>query len=212
MDPRTCKKIIVFGGSFDPPHVAHVKLPSLVMRAIGADAVVYVPAGAQPFKIDRQPTPASHRLAMLRLALRDQPHAHIITDEIDRAAGSPRQPTYTADTLESLRKQLGPTVTMRLLIGGDNLRVFDQWREPGRIVELAEPVVMVRPPDTREQLLGHLPKGFDPEQWKNRFVDIPVMDVSSTDIRGRAARGQPITGLVSPGVEAYIREHGLYQR
>ncbi len=200
MDLRACKTVIVFGGSFDPPHVAHVELPRRVMRAIDAQAVAYVPAAVSPFKTRQAPTAAEHRLAMLRLALADQPHAVIRSDELDRPA-----PSYTVDTLEALAQQL-PGVRLRLLLGADQLATFDHWRRVERIVALAEPVVMRRPPAT----LTALPAGYDALAWARRVVDVPAMEVSSTLIRKRLAAGESITGLVHRDVERYIHEHRLY--
>ena len=199
MDLRAYKKIVLFGGSFDPPHLAHIKLPMIGMHAIGADAVIYIPSGNQPFKQHALQTPAHHRLAMLRLALQDIPHAIVLTDEITRATTSrlenaPRKtnvtidpPTYTVDTLEALRKQLEPHVELRLLIGSDQLKVFNTWRQPERIIELAQPLVMVRPPDTRSSVLGALPKGYDPRLWSGRLIELPPIDISSTQIRSLVA-------------------------
>jgi len=223
MDLRTCKKIVLFGGSFDPPHLAHMKLPMIAMNVIGADAVAYIPAGNQPFKRHTRQTPARHRLAMLRLALQDVPNATILTDEITRATQSPSEnaprktnspidpPTYTVDTLEALRKQLGPDVELRLLVGGDQLKVFDAWHQPERIIELAQPLVMVRPPDTHDSLLGALPKGYDPRRWAGRLIDLPPIDISSTQIRSLVAQGKPIDPWVTKPVEDYIHRHGLYR-
>ena len=135
MDLRSCHKIVLFGGSFDPPHNAHVQLPRTVMRAIGADAVAYIPAAVPPLKINPVRTPAHHRLAMLRLAVADQSHAVVLTDEIDRAKDG--RPSYTVDTLEALRCRLGDGVEMRLLIGADQVQLFDRWRRPDRIEALA---------------------------------------------------------------------------
>jgi nicotinate-nucleotide adenylyltransferase len=213
MDITGAGQLIVFGGSFDPPHAGHVILPALAMRAVGAAAVLYVPAGRPPHKLGQVHTPAGERLAMLRLALADVPHAHIHTGEVDRAAADPgaQTPSFTVETLESLAQRLGSDVQMRLLIGGDQLRIFDTWKSWGRILELAEPLVMLRAPDTRASLLAGLPRGFHPGQWAGRLIDLPQIDISSTLVRACTARGQSIAGMVHPAVEDYIRRHGLYR-
>ena len=82
-DLSVYRKVVLFGGSFDPPHVAHVMLSTLVMEALGADAVAYIPAGRSPFKIEQPQTAAKHRLAMLRLCTAHLPHAIVLTDEIE---------------------------------------------------------------------------------------------------------------------------------
>ncbi|MEE9211721.1 MAG: nicotinate (nicotinamide) nucleotide adenylyltransferase [Phycisphaeraceae bacterium] len=213
MDLSNCKNLIVFGGGFDPPHNAHVTLPTVVMRAVGADAVAYVPAAVVPLKRGVEPAPAKHRLAMLRLAVADLPHAVVLTDEIDRAGDPPwRTPSYTVDTLEGLRDRLGDRVAMRLLIGADQLQQFDQWRSAKRIIELAEPVVMLRPPQTRRALLTSLPREYNADEWSARVVDVPQIDVSATMVRRRVAKGEPIDDLVPAAVEQYIRQHRLYEQ
>ena len=201
------RKVLVFGGSFDPPHHAHIQLPALVARQIGADVVAYVPAGRAPHKLDRQQTPSEHRLAMLKIALADREHCVVLTDELDRAEG---EPSYTVDTLAGLARRLAPGATMRLLVGADQLRIFESWREPDRIIELAEPVVMVRPPDTRASLLASLPDDAARAAWAPRLVDVPAMHISSTLIRQRVANGQPIDDLVPPAVAHYIAANALY--
>jgi nicotinate-nucleotide adenylyltransferase len=191
-----CQCVLIYGGSFDPPHRAHIELPAMVMRKIGADAVAYIPAANQPLKTDRTLADAEHRLAMLRLALRDQPHAIILTDEIDRGGTS-----YTIDTLRALRKRLPKHTTMRLLIGADQVDLFDQWKAAVQIIALAEPVVMARPSQSR----GHS------EAWSKRFVNVPAMDVSSTEIRRRVRNGEPIDDLVPASIAAYITNNRLYR-
>ncbi len=205
------KSILLYGGTFDPPHVAHLVLPQLAREAISADVVAYIPAAHAPHKPGVKPTAAKHRLAMLRLALRGVKHATILTDELDRAAEGSGGPSYTVDTLEALRHRLGPGPVLRLLIGADNLRIFDTWKNPARIIELAEPVVMVRPPDTKESLLKSLPRGYSRKEWAPRLVDLPLFDLSATQIRRRAAEGKAIAGMVTPAVERYIAKHRLYR-
>ncbi|MEX0887243.1 MAG: nicotinate (nicotinamide) nucleotide adenylyltransferase [Phycisphaeraceae bacterium] len=200
--------LIIFGGSFDPPHVGHVVLPGQVRAALGAGAVAYVPAAPPPHKLERELTPAHHRLAMLRLALADEPGAVILTDELDRAGDG--RPSYTVETLERLRQRVGDEAVLRLLLGADQVKGFGKWREPGRIVELAEPVVMLRPPETAASLLATLPAD-ERAAWRARFVEVAAMDVSSSEVRRRVAAGESIEAMVPPAVAGYIREHGLYR-
>ena len=105
----------------------------------------------------------------------------------------------------------GHTEVVRLLIGADQLRQFDRWRDWRRVIELAEPLVMVRPPDSRQSLLAGLPRGFDRDTWEKRLIDLPLMDINSRDIRGRVARCDPIDEFVPPKVAQYIKAHALYQ-
>lgn len=203
--------LIVFGGTFDPPHRAHVELPRLAMQQIGAQAVVYIPTGRSPFKVGQQQTPAHHRLTMLQLALQDEPWAVILTDELDRAEKQPDQPSYTVDTLEALRRRLGDAVQMRLLLGADQFRLFHRWHQAQRIIALAQPLVMVRPPATRDELLSKLPPGESTATWSSRMIDLPLLDISATDIRHRLAEGQPTDDLLAPAVADYIHQHGLYR-
>jgi nicotinate-nucleotide adenylyltransferase len=210
MQLENAQHIILFGGSFDPPHIAHVELPMAVREAVGADLVAYMPAAKAPHKLDKVQTDAVHRLAMLRLALDGVEHSAVLTDELDRAADG--VPSYTVDTLEAIRLHLSDEAKLRLLIGADQVRIFDQWREPMRVIELAEPLVMVRPPDTRESLLASLPDDQTRAQWASRLVDVPAMDISSSTIRNRVSVGESIEGMVHPDVEQYIDYHKLYQR
>lgn len=203
------KRVLLFGGSFDPPHRAHVQLPQQAAKAINAGLIAYIPAGRAPHKLDQVQTEAHHRLAMLRLALSDSPGpvpTIVLTDEINRG---PDQPSYTVDTLQAIRQRVGDPTELRLLIGADQLRIFSQWRMPDRVVALAEPVVMVRPPDTREALLDGLPED-ERNAWRRRLIDIDRMDLSSTDVRVSRASGQAIDSMVCNTVADYIAEHGLY--
>lgn len=209
-DLRDYNHLIVFGGSFDPPQIAHVVQPRYVMDKLGAQVILYVPAAISPHKLDRKPASPEHRLAMLQLSLADQPHAVILADELERHAAT-GQPSYTIDTLEALRPRLRPGARLRLLIGGDQLRSFDQWKDHVRVVTLAEPVVMVRPPDTRQSLLDALPPGLDRTQWEPRLIEIPQIDVSATEVRQRAQDDRLYDHLVRPAVAEYIEQHGLYR-
>ncbi|MEM9418682.1 MAG: nicotinate (nicotinamide) nucleotide adenylyltransferase [Planctomycetota bacterium] len=194
------RRLLIFGGSFDPPHMAHVDLPRRVAEVIGADVVAYIPAGKAPHKLDKQQTDPIHRLAMLRLALAEEEHAVVLTDELDRVADG--RPSYTVDTLEALNQRLHPEAEMRLLIGTDQVAIFEKWYRWERVIELAEPVVMMRPPETADNL---------PASWQSRVVEVSITDVSSTAVRERVAARQSLDGWVHPAVADYIRTHGLYR-
>ncbi len=210
IDLSQCKRVLVFGGTFDPPQVAHVTLPPLVADAIGADGILYIPAAQSPLRPNHQAAPSEDRLAMLEIATANLPRAVIEDDEINRAA-TDNEPSYTIDTLRRLREKLGPDVELRLLIGGDQLKQFDKWRDYGQIEELAEPVVMVRPPDTRDTLLDALPEGFDRETWAKRLVDVPRINISATEVRQRLRSEESVYGMVPPMVERYINRKKLYR-
>jgi len=208
---------LVFGGSFDPPHAAHVLQPKSVADAIGADRVLYIPAAKAPHKLGQTQTPAPHRLAMLRLALEYEPWAEISTLELDRAQANPGVPSYTVDTLIALKAQF-PERKLRLLIGSDQLMIFHQWKDWQTVVKLAEPAVMVRAPHaTAHDVLAQLPTELNAAEWAPRLVDpmdVPVMNMSSTEIRRQISKGiknGKSIPWVGSGVAAYIQEHGLYR-
>lgn len=204
--------LLIYGGSFDPPHRAHIDLPLAAARALGA-RLLFVPAGSPPHKSGRPITPAAHRLAMLKLALADHPECGISTIELDRAG-----PSYTVDTLSELRRTTPPGTALRLLIGADMAAIFYQWREPRRIIELAEPAVMMRRPIDAAGLLEKLPRDLPESErraWLNRIIEIPLIDAASTDLRGELEQGRydspGVRENLPPRVLEYICENGLYR-
>ena len=208
-----CQRLVVYGGSFDPPHIAHIKLPRLVAGEVQADQVLYVPAGQPPHKLDEQLSSAEHRLAMLRLALPEGNDAAIWTCELEQEG-----PSFTVRTLERLRQQLSPTAKMHLLMGADMAETFYTWRDPQRIVELADLLIMQRGSANADALAERLAKLNDPHDssiWRRRIVNVPAIDVSSTMLRSRLAQGlhdDPLVrDTIDPKVLAYIRSHHLYR-
>lgn len=201
--------IIIFGGTFDPPHVAHTLLPPLVAERIGCERIIYVPAAVNPLKADETATDAEHRLAMLRLALAASPDAEICTDELERPG-----PSYTVDTLETLREAEGSETELRLLIGSDQALDFHRWKDWQRILDIATPVVMIRPPPDDRDYETRIRDTYPPdeaERWLSWTLELPQMDVCATEIRKRLADGEDVSDSIDPAVLRYIREHGLYQ-
>ncbi len=205
-DPRC---ILVFGGTFDPPHRAHIVLPPLVAKQLGCSFVLYIPAALNPLKTDAPPTADHHRLAMLRVALSGVQGIEIDTIELDRAG-----PSYMVDTLTALQHRYGKGVKLRLLIGADQAVQFHRWRDWKRILELAPPAVMLRPPFTHDAYVAALKKQYTSsqvEQWASWTIPLPMIDVSSTEIRQRITTGSSLEDILNPPVIEYIQEHGLYR-
>lgn len=205
---RSSTRILIFGGTFDPPHLAHATLPPRVASTLGCERILYIPAAINPLKDDR-PTPAEHRLAMLRLALAGLPQAEIRTIELDREG-----PSYTIDTVETLRDAFAPDVELHLLIGADQALDFRRWKDWQRILTLATPAVMLRPPLDRAAFRARLEDDFEPDEaarWLTWTAETPLMHISATEIRTRLAAGGDLTGLLDPSVINYIGEHALYR-
>jgi nicotinate-nucleotide adenylyltransferase len=208
LDPRSCRRLVIYGGTFDPPHGAHTTLPFVAADRIDADGVMYVPGGQPPHKSPEYAA-AEHRLAMLRLALGDREDAAICTWELEQTG-----PTYTCRTLEHLRDELGLAVELRLLIGADMALIFDTWRHAEQVAAAAEPLVMLRPPYDRQRLLAELPAD-QRDRWADRLTDVPAIDVSSSALRQRLEAGQYddrlVVEMLAPSVLDYIRCRELYR-
>lgn len=217
---RSARRILIVGGTFDPPHVAHLIQPQLAAAELGADVLLYIPAGRQPQKTTAGQSSPQHRLAMVRLMASSCAIARVLSLEIDRLDDPAWEdrPSYTLDTLQALSRELtdaqGHGPELRMLIGSDQAAGFHTWHRPQEVIALAKPVVMPRPPWTHAKLLAELRQRATPEEvawWESCFIDMPLLDVSSTLIRNRLAQGLPLAGLVTPAVEDYIHQHRLYR-
>ena len=193
----------VFGGTFDPVHMGHLIAAEDVRAALQLDEVLFVPAGEPWFKSYRHITPANHRLAMVRHAIRDNPRFGVSDMEIRREG-----PSYTIDTLAELRRER-PDAELFVILGVDALREIDRWRNPRRLFQMATVVGMGRPGASLDVsvLNAAIPGASD----RIRLVDSALIDISGTDIRRRVADGASIRYRVPLAVEQYIRAHNLYQ-
>ncbi|NJD09496.1 MAG: nicotinate (nicotinamide) nucleotide adenylyltransferase [Gemmatimonadetes bacterium] len=189
----------LLGGTFDPPHIGHLIAAQDALQVLALDCVALVPAAIPPHKQDRPVTPAPERAAMLALACGDDPRFRVETLELDRTG-----PSYTIDTLRALASHGDE---LFLLIGTDQYAEFGTWREPEEVRRLATLGVLRRAGD--EVRIGAV--GDDLGGRPVRDVPVTRIDISSTLIREAVAAGRSIRYLVPPGVEAYIRAHGLYR-
>lgn len=215
--------VILFGGSFDPPHRGHVELPERVRAEVeqrtGEPAwLIYVPAGRSPFKAGSAPAPARDRLEMVAAAIGGSRRAAVADVEIARAEHEKEGVSYTVDTVRWARERLPAGARLRLLIGADQAAEFHRWKQAREIVSLAEPLVMLRGPvETADALIERMrASGAWSEEelaaWRGRVVDVGTMDVSATAVREAAARGEweRVEAMTGPGVARIIRERGVY--
>ena len=193
----------ILGGTFDPPHIAHLVLADQARRQLNLARVLFVPAGQPPHKLDRAVSSVEHRAAMTRLAIAGDAGAELSRVDVDRPG-----PHYTADMLALLQAK-HPDARLYLLVGSDSLRDLLVWHAPARVIAQARLAVMRRPgaePDWRS-LESCLPGIAERVDW----VDAPWLDVSSTDIQRRVRERLSIRYLVAEAVERYIVEHDLYR-
>jgi len=200
----------IFGGSFDPIHTAHLELAQCALDQRRLDGVIFVPARVPPHKVGRPLAPAGDRLRMIELAVRDRPAFRVSTVELDRDG-----PSYTLLTVRELRRELGATAELFLLLGADSVRDLPTWWRADELVREAAVVPFGRPGCRLQEDLARLAERFGAE-WAQavakRTVEAPLMDVSSTAIRERVGSGRSIEGLVPEAVARYIASHGLYAR
>jgi nicotinate-nucleotide adenylyltransferase len=195
------RRVGVMGGTFDPIHHGHLVAASEVQAWFDLDEVVFVPTGDPWQKSDRQVTPAEHRYLMTVVATASNPRFNVSRVDIDRGG-----PTYTIDTLRDLRQQL-PDADLYFITGADALADIFTWRNPEELFEMAQFVGCTRPGYALDpETLGKIPHD------RVTMIEVPALAISSTDVRRRTMRDEPVWYLVPDGVVQYIAKHHLYPR
>ena len=203
MNGRPGTRIGVYGGTFDPIHVGHLAAAEAVRETQHLDRMVFVPNWQQPLKSSTPKASAPQRLAMVKMAVEDNPRFSVCDIELLGEA-----PAYTIDTLDALRRQ-APDDQFQFVLGVDALIQFALWREPARILAEYELIVMLRAgwrgpdwaaleaihPDSRR--LAHV-------------VEVPLLDVAAHDLRDRVRSGRSVRYLVPERVRQFIEDNALY--
>lgn len=197
-------RVGILGGTFDPVHLGHLIIAEQARVQLDLRKVIFIPAGKPWMKSDKHISSAEHRVAMLRLAVNDNPAFEISTIEIKRQG-----PSYTVDTLEVLHNKLGNDSKIYLLIGWDALNALPSWKDPDKIIKLAVIVSVARPgyekPDI-DLLESKLPGA----RASIIVLDHPLIEISSTDIKNRLTQNKSIKYLVPYKVERYIYDNAIY--
>ena len=197
----------IFGGSFDPVHYGHLLLAECCREQCRLDAVWFVPAAVPPHKQDWTLSAATDRIEMLKLATGGNEAFAVWSGEIDRGGVS-----YTVDTLEQLQREDAKR-ELFFLMGADSLADLPTWRDPKRICELAIPVVVRRAgsPAVDDTVLGRLMSAERLTIARENRVELPIIDLSASEIRRRVAAGQSIRYRTPRAVEKYIEASELYR-
>ncbi len=206
--PVTPGTLGVFGGTFDPIHLAHLAVAQEAAETLGLERVLFIPAGQPPHKPDREITAAADRLAMVELAIAGNERFAVDRLEVDREG-----PSYTVDTLEALdggRGVAGGTPALTLILSSEAFLGLPSWRSPRRILELACLAVAPRegyPPATP----AFMAEAFAAFRDRVTYLDGPRIRLSASELRARAGAGRSLRYLVPDAVAAYIDDHALYR-
>lgn len=189
----------IFGGTFDPVHNAHLRIARIALDALGLARLLWIPTGAPRYRFAPVAS-TEHRLAMLALALSGEPRYAIDAREL-----RPQASSYTVDTLAALRAELGPDAALVLLIGSDQYEKLAGWHRWRELFDLARIAVVARP--------GWAPEADSAVRAAGPVlrVEMAPLEISSTGIRARIARGEDVSGMLPPPVLDYIATHRLYR-
>jgi nicotinate-nucleotide adenylyltransferase len=191
-------KIGVFGGTFDPVHTGHLILADQVRDQEGLDKVLLAPTAVPPHKDKEEQIDIAHRLEMVRLALAGQPELELCRFEAD-----PGKVSYSIETLDRLREEFPPGAEIRFILGADQLDAIETWKEYDRLLKEYGLYVAGRPGAGQEEVF---------RRYENyvRVVQMPLIEISATDIRRRVRDGRSIRFLVPGPVEDYIYRNKIY--
>jgi nicotinate-nucleotide adenylyltransferase len=191
------------GGTFDPIHHGHLVTAEEARSQFSLDEVVFVPTGQPWMKADREVSPSEDRYLMTVIATSSNPYFWVSRLEIEREG-----PTYTVETLRSLRKDVGQSCELFFITGADAMLEIFQWKDPEEILAQAHFIAATRP--------GYDIARFEKEAPTSHphvsVMNIPALSISSSDVRRRVAAGDPIRYLVPEGVQTYIEKAGLYRK
>jgi nicotinate-nucleotide adenylyltransferase len=200
------KKIGVFGGSFDPVHCGHLLLAQEALEGAGLDEILFMPTNIQPFKQTRRPADSIHRLAMLDLAIAENPAFSVSRSETDRSGIS-----YTIDSLRLLRDELKADKELAFITGSDMFPNVEKWHEAEALLKEFALIVGLRPGDDAVSVCAYAAELGDRHGARISVIRNSMFQVSSSELRERVANGRSVRYRVPASVEDYMLRHGLYQ-
>lgn len=197
-------RVGVYGGSFDPIHTGHLAIAEEARAVLGLTSVRVVPAARQPLKAHLQGAAADHRMAMVRIACADNPA--FLPDDLELQRSPP---SYTFDTLVTLRERLGPDTQLWFIMGADVAHELPRWHRISELLALTRLAIVCRPGYSLD--LPALERTLPALAGRYAIIEGPRLDIASSELRHRLAGGRPVRYLIPEGVRRYIEEHGLYR-
>ena len=198
-------RIGILGGTFDPIHIGHLVLAEEALSKLKLDQIWFIPTGKPWLKESLEITDGFNRLEMVKIATKSNPRFVASSIEIDRSG-----PTYTIDTLRYLKDKLGTETSIYFILGLDTLANFHRWNRPEEILDLCEFVVSNRPGFGNTKILDEQLERFEGIGSITTLLNIPMLDISGTNLREMIRQGLSIRYRVPDGVEEYIYSNGLY--
>lgn len=193
----------IIGGTFDPIHLAHIYIAKEAKSKLNLDKIVFMPAGIQPLKTDKKVTEASVRLKMVQKAIEGNEGFEVSDYEIKKGGKS-----YTYQTLEYFKKD---NIDLYFITGADCLINIEKWKEIRKIFKLCNFVVFTRPGYNNDDLLNQKKKVEKEFGGEVTILEVPELNISSTDIREKILKGEDVNKLLKPEIIKIIEEEGLYR-
>lgn len=199
--------VLLFGGTFNPPHRGHIEIAKQVSKKLGIEKIVLLPLGNPPHKIGSEVLDARHRVNMLRLAIGSEKNFKISLIEVNRKGY-----TYTIDTLKEIQKKYGDTKRIYYLIGSDILEELTTWKDFREVFLMCRFVVVARNGHARELLAKEIERLALAYKFDATIVDVDCINISSTDIRERIKKGYSLDEMIPMEVLQYIINNNLYRK
>lgn len=201
-----CTSLAILGGTFDPIHNGHLAIAEAVMHQFKTQKVLVIPAGKPPHKPDLPVTAGEQRYQMILRAICKLPGVDTTRIEIDR-----KEASYTINTIKALKQVCANLRSMYFVLGQDAFEVIDTWKDAAELLTLCQFVVVPRPGGSDNCLEQQVAKTAQKYKAKIHILSAPQLDISSTYIRKCIASDKPVSALIPPEVEDYIRQNGLYK-
>ena len=199
------EKIGISGGTFNPIHIGHLMVAEIVRDRFGLDKVLFIPSGMPPHKSLSSVACAKHRFDMVEKAVESNPYFKASRIEIDREGY-----TYTVDTLKNLREIYGNNTSLYYIIGADVLNDLLTWKNYEEVLKICEFIAVLRPGNDVQAFKKQIEFLKQTYCAKIHFINTPLIEISSTEIRDRIKEGRSIKYLVRDSVEEYIKLNRLY--